>query len=632
MIIATAGHVDHGKTSLVKALTGVDTDRLEEEKARGLTINLGFAYRDAETGGRLGFVDVPGHIRFINNMLAGIAAVDFALLAVAADDGIMPQTSEHVEILDLLGIRQGAVALTKIDRVENARVELVAREVEELLAQTSLAGSDIYPVSTMTGEGMDTLLLALDIAADDREERNSDGLFRLAIDRRFNVKGSGIVVTGSVFSGTATLDDELFLMPRDIPVRVRSIHTQDRAAGLARAGERCAMNIVGNRLRLDDIHRGNWVTGNRAKAMDRFDARVRVLGSAEKPLDHWAPVHLHTAANHLPARVAVLEHGSIAPGQEGLTQVVLSRPINVCVGDRLVIRDQSAKTTLAGGRVLAPMSPRRGRAKPERVALLNAIDVDSAEVSLRQCLQARPTGVSTRDFALAFNLADEGLLKILPDKGVTRLDDNHLISDANFDRHLAALTSGFDEWHKNNAGSDGMPSSQLKSLFCRSWPGELANRVLGTLLEQGQLEQAGNIIRRPGFRAQLDDRAKELFGLVAPLIKETPARPPVLHQLAQQVRVAPGELSRALDQAVKVGLLLRPVKNRYFTPVGIAELEAALADVSRANRRFTVQHYRDRTGIGRNLSIKILEYFDRKGITRRIGNERELVDRQKREG
>ena len=250
MIVATAGHVDHGKTSLVQLLTGVDTDRLKEEKQRGLTIDLGFAYTDTETGGRLGFVDVPGHIRFINNMLAGVSAIDLALLVVAADDGVMPQTVEHLDVLQLLGIQRGIIAVTKIDRVEAHRVDEVIGELEVLTASTFLAGADVYPVSSLSGEGVDTLKLALDIAAEETARRAADGLFRLAIDRRFSVHGSGIVVTGSVFAGNVSIGDNLILMPQGTPVRVRGLHTQNQSAESATAGDRCAVNLTGNRLEL----------------------------------------------------------------------------------------------------------------------------------------------------------------------------------------------------------------------------------------------------------------------------------------------------------------------------------------------------------------------------------------------
>ncbi len=625
MIIATAGHVDHGKTTLVKALTGVDTDQLEEEKARGLTINLGFAYRDAETGGRLGFVDVPGHIRFINNMLAGVAAVDFAMLVIAADDGIMPQTTEHLEILDLLGVSEGLVALTKTDRADEARVSEVMGDITQLLQGTALSGADIYPVSAITGEGMDTLLLALTIAADDITRRSSEGCFRLAVDRRFNVKGSGIVVTGSVFAGETVIGDELRLMPQNIPVRVRGLHTQNQVSETATVGDRCAMNIASNQLEIEQIHRGNWITSNLAAATERFDATIKVLPNAARALRHWTPVHLHAAANHVTARVAVLEDGRIEPGASGLAQLVLDEPINVCVGDRIVIRDQAALNTLGGGEVLTLTSPRRGRARPERIEFLNRLDATSPAGSLNNLVGNEAYGVNLTAFSEAFNLGKEATEALLDDMDVTWCGSEHVIDTPQFDALAASLASGFDEWHKANPGKQGMPQNQVIKLLCRAWPIDVATEIIRSMLAAGELSQSGNTMGRPGVSAQLDARSLAIFEKAKPLLEAEPTKPPVLHDLAASLDVPPKDLAKILDEAMKVGLVVRPVKNRYFAPEGIEELKAALPAACGAGGRLTVKDYRDVTGIGRNLCIEILEYFDRLGITRRIGDEREIM-------
>ena len=385
MIIATAGHVDHGKTSLVNALTGIDTDRLKEEKQRGLTIDLGFAYSDAESGERLGFVDVPGHTKFINNMLAGVSAIDCALLVIAADDGVMPQTLEHLEILNLLGIDHGLIALTKIDRCDELQISRTLEQISKVVSRTFLKDAEIYPVSATTNEGMETLQIALELTADEIEHRKQNGQFRLAIDRRFSIKGSGVVVTGSVFSGSISVGDELFLMPQEIPVRIRGLHTQNQEAEMAIAGDRCAVNISGQGLELELIHRGNWLTTNPAVATARVDVELAISPSETRPFSHWTPVHIHSAANHVTGRVALLETTDttrIAPGAEGLAQLVFDPPINLCFGDRIVIRDQAATRTIGGGKVINTTSPKRGRAKPERIEQLRQLNPGNIEQSL----------------------------------------------------------------------------------------------------------------------------------------------------------------------------------------------------------------------------------------------------------
>ena len=332
MIIATAGHVDHGKTLLVKALTGVDTDRLPEEKKRGMTIDLGFAYLPVEAGETIGFIDVPGHERFVHNMLAGVAGIDFALFIIAADDGPMPQTREHLAILDLLGIKKGAVALTKIDRVTVSRAEDVRNEIANLFAATTLASSPVFPVSAITGQGVEDLKAHLLAEARDCRPKTTAGNFRLAVDRSFSISGAGLVVTGTAFSGSLSVGDPVRMLDAGLTLRARMIHAQNTASQTGKAGQRCAINLAGPELKPERIERGDWVvTGDVPAPIQKFDARLRVLQSELRPLAHWTPVHVHLGAADVTGRVAVLESSSIAPGASGLVQIVLDRPIGALV-------------------------------------------------------------------------------------------------------------------------------------------------------------------------------------------------------------------------------------------------------------------------------------------------------------
>ena len=375
MIVATAGHVDHGKTALVRALTGVDTDRLPEEKQRGLTIDLGFAYHPLDGGQVLGFVDVPGHERFVRNMLAGVGSVDLALVVVAADDGVMPQTREHAAILDLLGVTGCIAVVSKVDKVDAARTAEVGAEIESLLSATGMGGAEVHRVSALSGAGMDALAAALRERALGLAARAANGRFRLCIDRAFTLKGAGLVVTGTVHAGTAHTGERLVVTPGGHEARIRGIHAQDRPAERARAGERCALNLSGRGLGPGTIARGDWVVDRALHAPgDRIDVRLRVLPAETRALRHWTPVHVHLAASHSTARVAVLGAGGIASGGDGRVQVVLDRPLHALSGDRIVIRDQSATRTMGGGTVIDPFSPKRGRARPARLAWLDAIE------------------------------------------------------------------------------------------------------------------------------------------------------------------------------------------------------------------------------------------------------------------
>jgi selenocysteine-specific elongation factor len=365
MIIGTAGHIDHGKTALVRALTGVDTDRLKEEKARGITIDLGFAYLPTPDGGTLGFIDVPGHEKFVHNMLAGASGIDFVLLAIAADDGVMPQTREHLAIVDLLGVEHGLVALTKADLADAGRRAELHAEIGALLAATRLATIDVVPVSAITGEGVDAVRERLFAAARDHGRRTGPGRFRLAVDRSFTLAGAGTVVTGTVLSGRVAVGDRLTVSPSGLMARLRSIHAQNMPSDQGLAGDRCALNLSGEGITKDAIHRGDVVLDPDLHApTDRIDATLRLLSSESRPVTQWMPVRLHHAATEVGARIVLIGDEPIAPGGEGLVQLVLDRPIAAAARDRFVLRDTSAQRTIGGGRFSTCARRRASGARP----------------------------------------------------------------------------------------------------------------------------------------------------------------------------------------------------------------------------------------------------------------------------
>ena len=634
MIIATAGHVDHGKTSLVNALTGVDTDRLKEEKQRGLTIDLGFAYSDAESGERLGFVDVPGHTKFISNMLAGVSAIDCALLVVAADDGVMPQTLEHLEILNLLGIDYGLIALTKIDRCDEEQISRTLEQINEVVSRTFLKDAEIYPVSSTTNEGMETLQVALELTADDIGHRRQNGQFRLAIDRRFSIKGSGVVVTGSVFSGKISVGDELFLMPQFIPVRIRGLHTQNQKAASAIAGDRCAVNISGQGLELEQIHRGNWLTTNSALATSRVDIEIAISRSETRPFSHWTPVHIHSAASHVTGRVALLEttdSTKIAPGQKGLAQLVFNPPINLCFGDRVIIRDQAATRTIGGGKVINTTSPKRGRAKPERIEQLRQLNPSSIDASLAALIQGELYGVELKTIREKFNLTDTELANYLDTSGFETVSNQLVIPKDRLEAVKDGLIEKLEDWHKTNPSKSGLPRNKIRQML-KSWHQGLFDRIIDGLIISEELLQDGNLIQRPGYGVQLNNKEMSTWEAVLPHLQLELLKPPVLHELASAVSLEPKQLEKILNQVVKTGSLVRPVKNRFFLPEAIPQLMAAMSKAADDKQQFTVQQYRDQTGIGRNLSIEILEYFDRQGVTRRVGDVRQIMNLENHQG
>ena len=627
MIIATAGHVDHGKTQLVRALTGIDTDRLDEEKSRGLTIDLGFAYIDSPLGNRLGFIDVPGHVKFINNMVAGVGAVDLALLVVAADDGTMPQTREHLAILNLLGVRRGIVALTKIDRVAESRVKEVQTEIENLLTLTALERSTIYPVSSITGAGIKSLSKGLDEIADALDEKCPKGHFRLAIDRCFTVKGSGVVVTGSVFSGSVNEGDELTLQPQNTSVRVRALHTQNKPTKSAHVGDRCAVNIVGTNLSRSSIHRGNWLSGNdRDSPTDRFDIRLSVLDTESTPLRHWTPVHVHTAANHVTGRVAVLEQRSINPGTSALAQIVLSEPINLCIRDQVILRDQAAQRTLGGGPTLHPQSPKRGRAKPERIATLQVIDahLDSNQTIIEQILTREKEGLDIDQWTSTLNLTPKEFAQYC--QGSVRVG-GRAISKLQLQKHGEDILTTMKTWHSENPNETGITLPSLaKNLGIKHRP--LLRELLDALISSGKLNNRVGNYALPGAQASLTENEDTIWLRVKEILLRDDTKPPVTHEIAKELGIAPKELEKVLIRCTKIGYVVRPVFNRFLLPEALEKLRKTLLDTVNDNNEITVKQYRDATGIGRNLSIEILEYFDNHGITQRRGDVRKLLKQE----
>ena len=357
MIVATAGHIDHGKTQLIKALTGINTDRLPEEKKRGMSIDLGFAYKDLGNGITIGFVDVPGHARFINNMLAGVAGIDFSLLVIAADDGPMPQTLEHLAILDFLEINRGAVVISKVDKVNTERTEEVKEVTKSLLKGTRFEKVPLFQVASILNLGVKNLLKYIEDEAEKTIKKEASGNFRLAIDRSFSLKGSGVVVTGSVFSGCASVGDEFILSPKGKKVRIRAIHSQNKVSKKTFTGERCALNITGTGINANSISRGDWILSNYINYSSiRMDADIRVMTDKVKPLKHWTPAHIHLGTAKVTCRIAILQNKMLQPGGKGFVQLVLNKPISCFYGDHFILRDVSAETTIAGGIIIDPFS------------------------------------------------------------------------------------------------------------------------------------------------------------------------------------------------------------------------------------------------------------------------------------
>jgi selenocysteine-specific elongation factor len=630
MIVATAGHIDHGKTLLVRRLTGIDTDRLPEEKRRGISIDLGFAHLRLPGLPPIGFVDVPGHERFVRNMLAGVCGIDHVLLVVAADDGVMPQTREHLAILDLLGVDRGAIVITKVDRVGPGRVAEVESEVRALVAGTTLAQASAFAVSAQVGDGIAPLREHLAQAAHRQVAVAAEGRrFRMALDRSFTIAGSGTVVTGTIFAGSVQVGDTLLLSPSGLQARVRGLQVQGHAAERAIAGERCAVNLTGPGLERDSTGRGDWlIDPTLHEPTRRLDVRLRVLASEAQPLRHWTPVHLHLATADVTARVVVRRDAPVAPGEQAIVQLLADSPLPALAGDRFILRDVSAQRTLGGGRVIDPFASTPRRRDTMRAAVLEALDREPPEQVLAGLLGACPQGVDLDRFARRANLQPSVVEALCASTKAVVLGRDHprAFEATRVAAVREALLASVRAFHARQPQANGIEVAQLARIAAPGLPDEVVQALLREAVGQQKLELAGGRVRLPGFDAAANAADQALWSKVEPLLARVPQSPPQVREIAQGLRVDEKSLQAMLQRRVRRGELVRVDEQRVFLReaiialAGVAERVAATAP----GGRFNAAAFRDATGIGRGLAIQVLEHLDGAGVTMRLGDERRL--------
>lgn len=625
MIVGTAGHIDHGKTSLLRALTGVEGDRRPAERERGITIDLGYVYAELGDGALTGFIDVPGHERFVHNMLAGASGIDLVLLVVAADDGVMPQTREHLAIVELLGIRRAIVALTKADRVLSERVEQVTDDLHELLAAGPFAGAPVIAVSSVNGEGIDILRDALREAARETRELAANGGFRLAVDRAFSVSGAGIVVTGTAFAGHVQVGDELLLGTAGRRVRVRGLHAQNREAQQAHAGQRVAVNIAGERLSLDKIHRGDWLIAPELYApTTRIDIDLQLLPGESRAFAHWTPVHVHLGAQDVTGRVALLEGERLQPGERAFAQLVLNAPSHAVHGDHLVLRDQSAQRTLGGGRVLDPFAPARNRRSPERLEQLRALQGDSLEGALPTLLAHAGNGLDPALLARQFNRPREGwqLPSALAEIN-TRLGAR-LFAAERWSALQQQLLDALQRFHAEAPDELGPDRDRLRRYAFSSLERSVFIALLESLLATGQVASSGPWLHLPDHRVQLVEADEKLRERLWPLLLAGSFDPPWVRDLARELEEEEADVRLLLRKLARLGQLHQVVKDLFYPEQTLRELAGHALQLRDEAGIIRAATFRDRIGIGRKRCIQLLEYFDRIGFTRRFGNERRI--------
>lgn len=637
MIVGAAGHVDHGKSALVRALTGVDPDRLKEEKERGLTIDLGFAYLRRPDGSVMAFVDVPGHERFLRNMLAGASGIDLVLLAVAADDGPMPQTREHLAIVELLGVGRGLVALTKCDLADEARRQAVSAEIAAMLRGGQLEDAEIVPVSVVSGEGVEALQERLDRLGEAVEARRADGRFRLAVDRCFTLTGAGTVVTGVVRDGVVRVGDRVIVSPSGIEARVRAIHSRNEPAEEGRPGERCALNLAGPGVSKDAIRRGDVVCAPELHApSDRIDVELSVLASEPKPLGPWTPVRLHIGSCELGARLVPLEGDAIAPGASADAQLVLDRPVAATALDRFVLRETGGARTIGGGRVLDLRAPARRRRSPERRAQLAALRHEDHATALAALLAAPPHAADLDGFLRDRNLGSAAAADLSERLGVVRLagarTSTALAADA-WTAFKTNLLGALAAHHEAHPDLQGVGAERLRLAVEPRLPAPAFIAALAALQRVGAVAVDGAWARLPGHVARLSDADEALWADLAPRLGgDLRFRPPRVRDLATELGEDEEAVRRVLKLVGRLGRVDEIAHDHFFLRETTAEMVDVAAEVAAQDPAgvVTAAKFRDRLGNGRKVAIQILEFLDRHGVTLRRGDERR-VNRRRRD-
>ncbi|MBG5985788.1 selenocysteine-specific translation elongation factor [Proteus vulgaris] len=607
MIFATAGHVDHGKTTLIQAITGVNTTHLPEEKKRGMTIDLGYAYWRQDDGTSIGFVDVPGHEKFLSNMLAGVGGISHALLIVACDDGVMTQTIEHISILHLAGCPQVTVILTKADRVTSARIEEVRAQTTDVLANLGWQHPDIFVTSAPSGEGIPALRdYLVELHQQEQQHPQWHKRFRLAIDRVFSIKGAGLVVTGTALAGQISVGDTFWLTGADKPARIRALHAQNHPVESAGAGHRIAINITGD-VSKENVSRGDWLLSQKPNYQAH---KVLVSLIADEPLKHWQPVHIHHGTRHITGRVALLNEANDTPQ---LAELILDEPLWLVDNDRLILRDISAQRTLAAAKVLHLHSPRRGKRQREFLTWLHQLDkADSARANLALCL---PKGeLSLNQFAWAQQLTENALEQLLETFELVNVA-GIILSKNNADNAKQKLLNTLEEYHQQHNDQMGVGRSRLKRMALPTYHDELVYHLIDQLRKEGAISQSRGWLHLPTHGLAFSSEQESLWQHAKVYFEQS--EPWWVRDLANEMKIDEKEIRSLLRKAAQLGLIIPIIADRYYTHTSIEKFASIIVKYNENNGSVTAADFRDELSVGRKLAVQILEYFDRTGFTRR---------------
>ena len=628
IILGTAGHIDHGKTSLVKALTGIDTDRLKEEKERGITIELGFAHLDLPSGQRLGIIDVPGHERFIKNMVAGASTIDMVAMIIAADEGVMPQTREHMDICTLLGIHKGLVALTKIDMVDEEWLELVTEDIREFLKGTFLEGAPILPVSSTTGQGVPEFIRILETLSAEVEERSAAGIFRLPVDRVFTMKGFGTVITGTAISGSLSVGDAVTIYPREIQAKVRGIQVHNQEAEQVRAGLRTAINLQG--IEKTTVNRGDVVTSLNGMLPTRLlDIRLSLLKSANKPLKHRSQVRFHSGTNEILGRVLLLEGDELKPGETQFCQIRLDDPVAVLPSDLAVIRSYSPVHTIGGARVLNVTPGKHKRLNPEILGQLHILESGSElDKTALPVLLAGAAGLSRSNLGRGLPIPAKKLEDLLKELLTQRIliqwdkENRILLHQKEYSKLVQAIEALLKEYHRANPLKPGLLKEELKSRLPQIKEAKLFNFLLNQLADQGVLVQEKELVRLKSHKVQLKEDQEAAREAIEKIYLKSGLEPPYFKDLVE--KFPKGNPREVLELMVKEGKLVKVKEDLYFHSQAIDGIKKRLVLWLKEKGELTTPEFKEMTQTSRKYTIPLLEYFDGVQVTIRVEDKRIL--------
>ncbi len=630
IILGTAGHIDHGKTSLIKAMTGTDTDRLKEEKLRGITIELGFASLALPGGRRLGIVDVPGHEKFVKNMVAGATGLDLVMMVVAADEGIMPQTREHMEICTLLGVRHGLVALTKTDMVDEEWLELVTDDIAQYMQGTFLEDAPVIPVSSQTGSGIPELIAAVDSLVAHLPERPATGLFRLPIDRVFSMKGFGTVITGTLISGSVRTGDAVMIYPTGITSKVRGIQVHNLTVDEARAGQRTAVNFQG--LDRAAVDRGQVLAAPGAlKPSYMVDFQVAYLESNKKEMKNRTRLRFHTGTSEVMGNLILLDRETLSPGDTTVAQIRLDTPVALVAGDRFVLRSYSPVRTVGGGTVLNPIAPKHKRLRPDVIAGLAALVDGGPDMRIAHHIRETGyTGLAFADLRLTTGLRDKAIEQplglLLSRKEIILLDreEKIYIHGDTIDRLRGAIDHTLARYHADYPLKPGMLKEELRSKFPSVKNPKLLSLVLAQMVRDNALVQDEKVIRLTAHKVSLGADQDTIRKKILTAYADTGLTPPYFKELAKTLDTDGATARDVLNLLVQDNKLIKTKEDLYFDAKAIESLREELVAFLRQQGEITTAQFKDMTGASRKYVIPLLEYFDTRNVTIRIGDIRKL--------